>query len=87
MPKGRSLLQRLQVFANAFALTFQKALDRIGKGGVCQPVGAVGLHRQQGPGHFVLALGAALKALHTMLNAPLQGLVVAGFKVQAVHAL
>ena len=79
-------MQRLQVGVHPFALAFQKAFHRIGKSGVRQPVGAAGLHRQQSPRHFVFALGAAFKAVHAMLNAPLQRLVVAGLKVQAVHA-
>jgi hypothetical protein len=45
------------------------------------------LDGQQRARHFVLALGAAFKALVAVFYAPLQGLVVAGLKVQAVHAL
>ena len=47
---------------------------------------AGGYHRHQGACHFVLALRASLKALVALFDAPLQRLVVAGLKVQAVNA-
>jgi hypothetical protein len=39
----------VQVVAHALALARQKALHRVGKGRVGQPVGTGGAHRQQGP--------------------------------------
>ena len=80
-------LQMLQVLRNAGAFALQKAIHRVGEGRMCQPVCAVGGHWEQGAGHFVFALGAAFKTLYPVRDAPLQGLVVAGLKVQAVHAL
>ena len=47
----------------------------------------VRLHRHQRARHLVLALRAAFEALHAVLDAPLQRLVVAGLEVQAVHPL
>ena len=80
-------MQMLQVLRNAGAFALQKAVYRVGEGRVCQPVCAVGGHWEQGAGHFVFTLGTAFKTLYAVCDAPLQGLVVAGFKVQAVHAL
>ena len=69
-----------------FAFTFQEVSHRIGKVGVRQPVGAGGLNRQKGTRHFVFTLGAAFKTLVTVVNTPLQRLVIAGLKMQAVHS-
>ena len=79
-------MQVAQVVFNAFALAFQKAGHRVGKAGVRQPVRAAGFDRQQGARHLVFALCAAFKTLVAVRNAPGQWLVVAGLKVQAVHA-
>ena len=48
-------------------------------------MGAVCGGGQQGTGHFVLTLGPAFKTLDAVGNAPFNGLVITGFKVQAVH--
>ena len=48
---------------------------------------AIGLDRQQGAGHFVLALRTAFKAFYTLVDTPLNGLVVASLKVQTIDAL
>jgi len=81
------MAQVVKVLANALTLAFQKAFHRIGKRRMSEPVGAGGFDGQQSPRQFVLALGAALKPLVAVLNAPFQWLVVAGFKVKAVHPL
>jgi hypothetical protein len=81
------LFQVLNVFPNALAFSLQIAFNRFGKTGVCQPVRAGSFDGQERTRHFVFALGTAFKAVNLMLYAPFQGLVVAGLKVQAVHAL
>ena len=50
-------------------------------------MGTARFHWHQGTRHFVLALGAAFKACVAMVYTPLQGLVIAGLEVQAIHAL
>ena len=65
----------------------QVAVNRLRKRRVGQPVCAGGAFWQQCPGHFVFALRTAFKTVVTVRNAPRNGLVVAGFKVQAVHPL
>ena len=80
-------MQRAHVLRHALAFERQKSIDRISKRWMRQPMRAAGLHRQQGARHFVFALRAAFKALHAVLNAPLQRLVVAGLKVQAIDPL
>ena len=82
-----ALGQVVEVVVDARRLPLKKSFHRIGKGGVGQPMGAVGGRGHEGAGHFVLALGAAFKALHPVGDAPVHRLVVAGLKVQAVHAL
>ena len=83
----RTSRQFIHVVVDSFALAFQKPLYRMRKRGLRQPVGAGGFDRHQGACHFVFALRAALKALETMFDAPLQGLVVAGFEMQAIDPL
>ena len=46
---------------------------------------AGGFDRQQRPRHFVFTLRTAFKTVKTVLNAPLQGLVIASLKVQAIN--
>ena len=48
------------------------------------PVGARCFHGQQRAGHLVLALGTAFEAGKAVGDAPFDGLVVAGFEMQAV---
>ena len=85
--EGAALLQVIHVVADSLTLTLQKPRYRIRKRWVRQPVRAAGLDRQQGAGHFVLTLGATFKAVVAMLYAPLQGLVVACFEMQAIDPL
>lgn len=85
--KGAARFKVLQVLRHPCTFTLQIALYGIGKSRVGQPVGAAGLYRQQSTGHFVLALRTALKALYAVRYAPFEGLVVARFKMQTVHAL
>jgi len=78
--------QLTHVVVDACSFALQKAFNRIGKRWVRQPVGACGFDGQESPRHFVLALRPAFKADNSMLNAPLQRLVVADLKMQAVDA-
>ena len=82
-----ALGQICHVVFNSLAFARQKPLYRIGERGLRQPVHAGGFDRHQRTCHFVFTLRAAFKALETVLDAPLQRLVVAGLKMQAIDAL
>jgi hypothetical protein len=74
-----------QVIADALPFALQKALHRVGKARMRQPVCARSPDREQGARHLVLTLCAALEAMNAVLDAPLQRLVVTGLEVQAIH--
>ncbi len=84
--EGAASAQFFQVLADAPIFALQKALYCSSEFGLRQPVRTAGLDRQQCARHFVFALGAAFEALVALRYAPLQRLVVAGFKVQAVDS-
>lgn len=74
-----------QVVLNAFAFALQVAVDGVCKCRVRQPMRAGGLNGHQCACHFVLALCATFEAFDAMGQAPLDGLVVTGLEMQAVH--
>ena len=84
-PQRAVPVQFVQVVLDALAFPVEEAFDGVCKGRMGEPVRAAGAHRQQRAGHLVFALCAAFKPPVAVGNAPLDGLVVAKFEMQAVH--
>src|SRR5512142_2769585 len=78
-----ALVQFIHVAGNSVGLVPQVILDCLRELGMRKPVCRTRGDRQEAARQFVLATGAAFKSLDAVRNAELDGLVVAGFKMQS----